>query len=280
MKKNFMTALFACITLLAVTTLVQAAEFKIGIMQDAPGAAQQYGPLVALFKANGIDVKLQGYANYPDAAIKFSEGTVDAMFAGSGVAGAMMIKKVAYPVVRPVGTDGFSTYWAVVLAAKGSPTFSGNASYFDGKRITCSALASSGEFFARSILGKDRELMKAGSHGIAIDALAQNKADIAIVKNRVWDKMKDKYPNVEQVGQDSGENPDNALIVSSKTDKELVAKVVAVLMGLENNSSPEADAVKSSLKVTKYIPTGEEDFKHTLALLGKAGVTADFNFSY
>ncbi|MHB8788961.1 MAG: PhnD/SsuA/transferrin family substrate-binding protein [Desulfobulbaceae bacterium] len=89
-------------------------------MQDVTGVAQQYGPLVDLFKANGIEVKLQGYSNYTDAALKFENGEVDAMFAGSGVAGAMIIKKVAYPVLRPVGEDGFSTYWAVVLAPKGS----------------------------------------------------------------------------------------------------------------------------------------------------------------
>ena len=46
---------------------------------------------------------------------------------------------------------------------------------------------SSGEFYARSILGSKRKLLKASSHGMAIDALSRGKADIAIVKNRVWD---------------------------------------------------------------------------------------------
>ncbi|MHB8788962.1 MAG: PhnD/SsuA/transferrin family substrate-binding protein [Desulfobulbaceae bacterium] len=144
----------------------------------------------------------------------------------------------------------------------------------------CSALASSGEFFARAYLGKGRELMRAASHGVAIDGVAKGLADVAIVKNRAWDKVKDKYPGVELVGQDSGENPDNTLIISYKTDKELLAKVESVLYGLEANTSTVAAEAKKSLKVAKYIPTSEEDFKHTLGLLQKAGVTPEFNFFF
>jgi ABC-type phosphate/phosphonate transport system substrate-binding protein len=279
--KRFVSA-FLMLTLgFLVTALgVQGAEFSIGIMQDAPGAAKEYGPLIELFKANGIDVKLKGYSNYTDAAIKFANGEVDSMFAGSGVAGTMMIKKVAYPVLRPVNVKGYSTYWALVLAPKGSPQFTGDPSYFTDKKIICSALASSGEFYARSILGKDRELLKAASHGVAIDALERHTADVAIVKNRVWDNVKSKYPDLEVVGQDTGENPDNALIVSYKTDKELVASIEAVLFNVKNDTSKEAMDVKKSLMVTGYIPTTENDFQHTLALLKQADVTPDFNFSF
>ena len=53
------------------------------------------------------------------------------MFSGSGIAGCMIIKDLAYPVVRPVSNGGWSTYWAVVLAPKGSPRFTQDAAYFD-----------------------------------------------------------------------------------------------------------------------------------------------------
>ena len=202
------------------------------------------------------------------------------MVAGSGVAGSMIIKGVAYPIVRTVGNDGTSTYWAVVLAPKGSPQFTGDAAYFEGKRIICSSLASSGEFFARSILGTKRELLRAGSHGIAIKALAMKQADIAIVKNRVWDSEKGKFNSLEEVGKDNGENPNNTMIVSNKTNKALVEKVKAAMLGLAEDTSPEAMALKASLKITGYIPTSNEDFTHTWALLEKAGVTKDFQFKY
>lgn len=281
-----MKRLLKIIVLMTVTVLfgftqfIQAETFKIGIMQDKTGAAQQYAPMLAFFASKGIDVKLQGYRNYVDAAVKFEKGNVDAMVAGSGVAGSMIIKGVAYPIVRPVGNDGTSTYWAVVLAPKGSPPFTGDAAYFEGQSIICSSLASSGEFFARSILGPKRELMRAGSHGAAIKALAMKQADIAIVKNRVWDSEKGKFGSLEEVGKDNGENPNNAMIVSNKTNKALVEKVKDAMLGLAEDTSPEAMALKASLKITGYIPTTNEDFTHTLALLEKAGVTKDFQFEY
>ena len=84
--------------LLGMTQVVQAQTFKIGIMQDKTNAAQQYAPMLDFFKSKGIDVKLQGFRNYVDAAVKFEDGGVDAMVAGSGVAGSMIIKGVAYPL--------------------------------------------------------------------------------------------------------------------------------------------------------------------------------------
>jgi ABC-type phosphate/phosphonate transport system substrate-binding protein len=242
--------------------------------------AQKYAPMLKFFKSKGIDVKLQGYRNYVDAAVKFEAGKVDAMVAGSGVAGSMIIKGVAYPIVRPVGKDGTSTYWAVVLAPKGAPEYTGGTEYFKGKKIICSFLASSGEFYARSILGSKRELLRAASHGVAIKALAMKQADIAIVKNRVWDSEKAKFPSLVEVGHDNGENPNNAMIISNKTSKALVEKVKAALLGLENDNSVEAKALKESLKITGYIPTTEEDFSHTIPLLKAAGVTKDFKFKY
>lgn len=255
-------------------------DFRIGIMQDKPGAAQQYAPMLNFFKSKGINVKLQGYRSYVDAAVKFAEGNVDAMVAGSGVAGSMIIKGVAYPIARPVNEDGTSTYWAVILAPKGSPPYTGDPEYFKDKRIICSSLASSGEFFARSILGPKRELLTAASHGVAIKALSLKQADIAIVKNRVWDSEKGKFQSLVVAGEDTGENPDNAMIVSKKTDKTVVEKVKAALLGLEKDTSPEALELKKSLNITGYIPTTDADFVHTLSLLEKAGVTKDFQFSY
>ncbi|MCL7489799.1 MAG: PhnD/SsuA/transferrin family substrate-binding protein [Desulfobulbaceae bacterium] len=262
------------------TQFVQAERFKIGIMQDKAGVAQSYAPMLKYFESKGVDVTLQGYRDYVDAAVKFEHGGVDAMVAGSGVAGSMIIKGIAYPIARPVSVDGTSTYWAVILAPKGSPPYTGGSDYFDGKEIICSSLASSGEFFARSILGPKRELLTAGSHGIAIKALSMKQADIAIVKNRVWDSEKEKFPSLEQVGEDKGENPNNTMIISNKTDKALVEKVKNVLLGLADDNSPQAMELKESLRITGYIPTTEQDFLHTLNLLKEAGVTRDFQFAY
>ena len=70
------------------------------------------------------------------------------------------------------------------------------------------------------------------------------------------------------------------MIVSYKTDKAIVEKVKTARLGLEKDSSPEAVALKESLKIKGYIPTTKDNFIHTLALLDRAGVTKDFQFKY
>jgi phosphonate transport system substrate-binding protein len=257
----------------------QAAGLKIGIMQAQAGDARKYQPLLDYLGKNGLSASFVTAGTYPAAADMFAKGQVDAMFSGSGVAGAMMIKEVAAPLARPVNQDGTSTYSAVVIVKKGAGKFTGSNDYFAGKRVIFTALASSGEFFFRSLgASQAKETMQAASHGAALDALSRGQADVAIVKNRVWDKEKSKYPDLEQIGRDSTENPDNTLIVSKKLDGATAGKLSSALLGLEGDASAEAKAVKESLKISKFVKTTASDFKGTLALLKKAGVTKSFNF--
>ena len=273
-----MLVLSVCFTL----SLAQAEKLKIAIMQDKKGAAAKYKPLVPYLKNNGIDVSFVGTPNYATAAKMFASGKVDAMFSGSGVAGSMIIKEVSYPIARPLSTDGTSTYWAVVLAKKGSPKYTGSSDYFKGKKVIFCSLASSGEFYFRSIGGHNTasKMMKAASHGAAIDALARGAADMAVVKNRVWDKMKKKYPDLEVVGNDTGENPNGTLIVSKHLDPSLSGKLSSAMVGLMQDPSSAADNAREQMKIMGYIKTTKADFSHTLELLNKAGVDKGFDFEY
>jgi ABC-type phosphate/phosphonate transport system substrate-binding protein len=279
MKLSAKLIMFCALIFVMNSGGARATVLKLGIMQDRPGVAAKYAVLRNYFKSVGVDLKLKGYRSYRDAAVKFANGDVDAMFAGSGVAGSMMIKKLASPLVRPVHQDGWSTYWAVVIAPKGVwKNVKMDKKFLGNKKIICSALASSGEFFARSILGTEYALSIAGSHGMAINALDNDAAEIAVVKNWVWEAVKNKYPKLEQVGKDSGENPNGTLIVSNLIDPKVAQTVKERLLKLESDNSKEAVAVKKKLKVQKYIITTEEDFQHTLALLKRAGVTPAFKF--
>lgn len=285
MKKSLGTtlALGALVVCVMLPGLAKAEQFKIAIMQDQQGAAAKFKPLLDYLTKKGVDASFVATKDYPSAAQLFAAGQADAMFSGSGIAGAMIIKELAEPVVRPVGRDGNSTYWAVVLGPKGAAKFTGSADLFKGKRVIMSGLASSGEFFFRSIPGykeSGAQILKAASHGAAIDALDKGQADFAIVKNRVWDKNTDKYPNLIKIGEDKGENPDNALIVSMKANKKTVSKVAAALLGLKDDDSADAKAAKDSLEITGFIKTTTKDFKHTIPLLKSAGVTKEFNFTY
>jgi len=252
-------------------------------MQEKKGAGAKFRPLLKYLEKNGVKASFVGAKSYPQAARMFAERRVDGMFSGSGVAGCMIIKDLAYPVVRPVSDGGWSTYWAVVLAPRGSPRFTQNAEYFDNKRIIFCGLASSGEFFYRAIKGEKKinaETRKASSHGAAIDALARGSADVAIVKNRVWDKMKDKYKSIVSVGKDPGENPNLALIISKKADPKVVERIVDLLLALKDDNSSEAKAVKKKLGITGFIKTTRGDFRFTIPLLKRAGVDKSFDFSF
>jgi len=252
-------------------------------MQEQKGAAAKFRPLLNYLIKKGVKASFVAAKTYPQAANMFAKGKVDGMFSGSGIAGCMIIKGLAYPVVRPVSNGGWSTYWAVALAPKGSDRFTQNADYFHNKRVIFCGLASSGEFFYRAVKGDNNievKTLNAASHGAAIDALDRGAADVAIVKNRVWDSVKGKYKGIARVGEDPGENPNMALIVSKKADPAVVKRISNILLGLKDDHSPEAEAVKEKMGITGFIKTTEEDFRFTLPLLKRAGVDASFDFKY
>lgn len=266
---------------MTVTGVAFAEDLKIAIMQAQAGDAKKYQPLLDYLSKKGLNASFVTASTYPAAAEMFAKGQVDAMFSGSGVAGAMMIKGVAEPLARPVNQDGTSTYSAAILVKKGGDKFTASNAYFADKRVIFTALASSGEFYYRSLgTSKAKEIKQAASHGAALDALSRGQADVAIVKNRVWDKEKSKYADLELVGKDATENPDNTLIVAKKLSSGTAGKLSAALLGLSNDTSAEAAAVKTSMKWTKFIKTTPADFSKTLSLLKKAGVTSSFQFKY
>lgn len=273
-----------CVLLLSLSVAKAEAadEFKIAVMQDRAGAIEEFRPLEKYLLSKGIQTRFVPTESYPQAAKMFAEGKVDGMFSGSAVAGTMILKKVAYPIARPVSSNGTSTYWATIVAPKGAPKFKGSAEYFSGKKVAFCALASSGDIFFRSLPHADKisTASLAPSHGAAIEAVNKGEADVAIVKNLVWYGMKDRYPRLEEVGTDSGQNPNNTLIVSNHTDKEFLKRLLTILLGLQNDRSPEASAAKEGMGIRGYIVTSAADFSHTLGLLKRAGVDENFDFRF
>lgn len=259
----------------------RAAELRIAVVQAQAGDARKYQPLVQYLTTRGVSATFVTAPDYRSAAQMFATGSVDAMFGGSGIAGTMIIKGLADPLVRADMGEGVSTYHAVVVAPKGTNRFDGAPEWFAGKRVIFSALASAGEFYFHS-LGptKAAALLKAASHGAALDALDRGQADAAVVKNHVWEKERVKYGNLQQVGSDTGENPDGSLIVSRKLAPAEAAKVRDALTGLGADGSPGAKAARDALGIRGYLPASEKDFVHTLGLLKRAGVTKDFGFSF
>jgi ABC-type phosphate/phosphonate transport system substrate-binding protein len=259
----------------------RAAELKIGIVQAQAGESRKYQELLAYLAARGVKASFVTAPDYAAAAAMFASGTVDAMFGGSGIAGTMMLKGLADPLVRGVPADGPATYHAVVVAPKGTPPYTGAGAWFDGKRVIFAALASAGEFYFHSVgPSTPRALLKAASHGAAIDALSRGQADAAVVKNHVWRTEAARYPALEQVGEASGENPDGTLIVSRRLDRATAQQVASALVALGPDASAAAAGARAALGISGYVTASEKDFVSTLALLKRAGVTKDFAFKF
>lgn len=255
-----------------------AEVFRIGIMQAQAGSAKKFEPLGSYLLKENVQVKFVPFTSYKEAAKLFAKGDVDGMFSGSGVAGVLILKGLVKPLVRPVDNQGRSTYWAVVVGRKGEKPFTGDANYFLNKRVAFSALASSGEFFYRALPGINAigaQVSIAGNHQDAIEKLSKGEADFAIIKNTVWDSLKNKYPALTTVGQDGGQNPNETLIISNNTSPETIKAALRAFLSVETN--PAAATVRESMAIKGFQLTTTNDFAHTLSLLKRAGVTADFD---
>lgn len=82
------------------------------------------------------------------------------------------------------------------------------------------------------------------------------------------------------MGKDPGENPNGTLIVSKNTKPEMVDKITNVLLGLKQDSSADAIAVKEKMKIVGFIKTTLDDFKFTIPLIKKGGLTSHSTSSF
>ena len=267
----------ALVTALCFAQAARAADLRLVITQAQAGDARKYQPLLEYLATKGVSASFVTTPNYKSTAELFARGEADGMFGGSGISSSLILRGLAVPSVRAVDQKGVCSYAAVVIAPKGSARFDGTARYFDGKRVIFAPLASAGELFFRSLgSSSPAAALKAASHGAAIDALARGQADVAVVKNHVWESEQAKFPGLELVGADAGANPDGTFIVSKRLDPARAKAVAAALVGLKGDASAPAAAARASLKVEGYIPATEKDFAHTTGMLQRAGVTKDF----
>lgn len=258
-------------------------ELTVVIMQDDRGAAERYRSLKEYLGKKGVPIRFIAAPNYTAAATMFSEGKGDAMFSGSAVAGIMMLKELADPLVRQVSSRGISKYNTVVVAKKGDAAAADNFSIFNGKRVIFNALASAGEIYFRSLpqaATKGAIPLSTTSHGAALDALSRGAADLAIVKNSVWNNSQNNYPGLILVKQEKEEYPDMTLMISAKADPKAVKKLSGALLTVRTDKRLEARTVRRTLDIQGFIKTTRTDFKDTFTLLQRAGISrsSDFNF--
>lgn len=277
------------VVFLMCQTAVAADVFNVVIMasKNPRKEGPKYQALSDYIKANtsaisGVEMKIA--KDYADAAKLFQSGEVDGMFSGSFVASIFIKKNVADPLVRPVSKSGVHTYKALVAAPKGSADFKG-MSTFQGKKVAYCSLASSGEIFARTLLNSGEKpedyysVVKAKSHGAALNAVKSGAADYAVFKNLIWDPK--AYPELDVIGGDDDENPNNTFILSKDASAKFGKELGSILMGIEGDNSGAAMKVKDAFKIKGFMKTTEADFEHTFGIVDKANINpASFNFKF
>ncbi len=263
-----------------ITLAVMASE-------DADREAARYEVLRSYLKVGNpsLDgIRIEVAKDYPHAVELFRSGKVDGMFAGSFVAATLIAKRLAVPVVRPLLMNGFSTYRALVIARRRTKPFTGIGD-FAGKRVAYTLLASSGEVYVRSLLppgtqpGSLFTPVPAASHLRAVQAVERGEADYAVIKDLVFNRV--AFPDLEVVGMDPSANPNMTLILTPGAMKRFGKELRASLLYLEGDETIEAGDVRKEFLCSKFIPTTEDDFRHTYDLMKKAGIdpkTFDWRF--
>jgi len=69
-------------------------------------------------------------------------------------------------------------------------------------------------------------------------------------------------------------------MISKSMSTETAQKLKMALLAVKTDNSAAAKAVRTGLGIQGYIETSDSDFKHTIALLKKAGVNKSFNFKF
>ncbi len=286
-----LTILAACVlTMLSMSSRAWSGDtLNLIVMaaQDPKKEGAMYDTLaqyLAVSSARIDKVNFRVAKNYPEAVQLFQSGSADGIFAGSFVAAILIKKGLVKPVARPVTPAGGSTYRALVVAKEGTKAFKGLDDW-KGKKVAYSALASSGEVYARTLLppgdAPDKHFVQiiAPSHQAALNAVQAGQADYAVVKNTIWDPA--KYPGLAVVGGDDEENPDRTLVLGNAAHATYGEELKSILVKLGKDNGEKAAAVKNAFGCSGFISTVEKDFLHTFCIIDKAHINpATFNFSF
>ena len=257
----------------------EPAGLKIGLIpeQDIRKMAQRYEPLAEyLSKKLNLKVTLVYLDNYGEVCDKFIYKQLDAAFFGSFSYALTHAKAGVEPVARP-DYDGTSTYRGLIVVAKDSNIK--NVADMKGKRLSLVHQATYAGYLYPLYYLKEQgisdpqayfsKIIFSGSHDKTIFALLRGEADVATPKDLVYQRIVKENPDLEKklvVLSYSQPVPSNALCVSRELDPALKKKLKEVLLNL-NNEPQAAEVLESLGGATRFIETGDKDYRHLYDIL-------------
>ncbi len=259
-------------------------RIRIGLIpeQDIRKMAARYEPLAEyLSKKINTKVVLVYLDNYGEVCDKFIYKQLDAAFFGSFSYALTHVKAGIEPVARP-DYQGVSTYRGLIVVRKDSNIK--NVADMKGKRLALVHQATYAGYLYPLYYFKEHGIKKlesyfskivfTGSHDKTIFEVLRGEADIATPKDLVYQRVLKENPDLEKklaVLAVSEPVPSNALCVSKELDPGLKNKLKEVLLNLNND--PEAGPVLESLGgATRFIETGDEDYRHLYDIINALGI--------
>ena len=282
-----------CIAVLLVMTLIMVWPLKaycengilIGLIPEENifNQMDRYRPLAAyLSKKIETPVRFTILSRYGDVMDRFVSRKMDGAFFGVFTGVLAMEKIDAVPVARAVNLDGSSTVQSYIFVRNNSGIH--DVEGMKGKRIAfVDRVTVTGYLYALSYLREFgvanpeayfREVSFTGSHGSTIYSVLDGRADVGIVKSKIFQLLVAKDYTIQEelmIIARSQEFPDTTLFLRKDISQTLLSRIKAALFGMEKD--PEGIAVLKRLEAQKFIEAKKNDFASFYDVARKAGIT-------
>lgn len=233
-----------------------------------------------LSKGTDLDVRIDIMPNYGDICDAFIEGRVDAGFFGSFSYALTSAKADIEPLVRPLLSNGSSTYTGYIFVRKDSGIE--NVKDMKGKslalvdKVTTAGYIYPLYYFKTQNIDMEKYLSKiyfAGSHDAAAWAVYTGEADIGGAKDYIFNALAREYPDFRDkmlVLSESPEVPSNGLAVRKNLSPALKLRIKGLLLTL--HESEEGRQVLKNFGAIKFIETKDKDYKLLHKMIEQLGV--------
>lgn len=259
-------------------------RFLIGLIpeQNVFTQKQRYEPLaVYLSKKIGRKVELVIFSRYGNIIHDFTAKALDGAFLGSFTAALAHTKLGLGVLVRPVWSDGASTYYGMIFVRKDSgirdiKDMRGKRFVFVDKDTTAGWLLpmyyfeTNGVHDYRSFLS---EGYFAGTHEGAIYDVLDKKADIGAAKNTVFYRLASSDPRISEellILARSPDVPANGLFVRKDLDGTLKRKLKESLLNMDQEA--EGKKVLKDFGALGFVETSAADYVPVIEYAERIGI--------
>ncbi len=287
MKQRIFIPLIVLLIVLLVSSANAFAEEEIliGLIPEENIFTQmdRHKPLAAyLTKKFGTKVRFTILSRYGDVLDRFMSRKMDGAFFGVFTSVLAMEQLNAEPIVHPVNLDGTSAVQSYIFVRKDSNIQS--VQDMKGKRIAFVDKATvTGYLYALSFLKERgvsdpntyfRDLSFTGSHGSAIYAVLDGRADIGTAKSKIFQQLVKKEHSIKEeltILARSREFPDSTLFLRKDFPPAKRQQIQDILLGMDKDA--EGRDVLKKLEAMMFVEAKKGDFQPFFEIAQKAGIT-------